>query len=240
VGKPRGKLDMNRFLGQVLILMLQYRPNEITFARVSRHCGVPRSTLYYYFGASRVSMVDEAIRFGMQRFVQIADTGTIAKFDSWEAFEGRRMRRSLRIMSKYPWVAELYFRYRNEGGKFGESIRMIEEKYFDHMAEAWKHYHGTPADRHGVRMAAYMKIGMFFGFANDREVWRGNVGKARRESGLRSFGNLTIDLMSRGDRGARSEEDSATPARRSGKAPAKPPAGPRSAPRSGSRSEARP
>src|SRR4051812_31290046 len=122
------KLDMNRLLVRVLILMIRYRPGEVTFARVSRHCGVPRSTLYYYFGSSRVTMVDEAIRLGMQRFVQLQEMGELTRFASWEEFETRRMRRSLRIMAKYPWVAELFFRYRNEGGKFGESIRLIEEK----------------------------------------------------------------------------------------------------------------
>src|SRR6185503_21270861 len=92
----RSKLDMNRFLVQVLILMEEYRPSEITFARVARHCRVPRSTLYYYFGASRVAMVDEAIRYGMSRFVKLSGSSDFTKFPSFDAFERKRMRRSLR------------------------------------------------------------------------------------------------------------------------------------------------
>src|ERR1700681_1930063 len=90
----RSKLDMNRFLVQVLILMQKYRPGEVTFARVARHCRVPRSTLYYYFGASRVAMVDEAIRYGMSRFVQLSGDSDHTKAQSWDAFERKRMRRS--------------------------------------------------------------------------------------------------------------------------------------------------
>src|SRR3954469_3215041 len=156
----RSKLDMNRFLVQVLILMQKYRPSEVTFARVSRHCKVPRSTLYYYFGASRVAMVDEAIRYGMSRFVQLSGNADYTRFQSFEAFERKRMRRSLRVMAKYPWVVPLYFKYRHdESGKFGESIKMVEDRYFALMSDAWKHFNGVPGDMHGLRMATYMKIG---------------------------------------------------------------------------------
>jgi AcrR family transcriptional regulator len=186
---------MNRFLVQVLILMQKYRPGEVTFARVARHCRVPRSTLYYYFGASRVAMVDEAIRYGMSRFVQLQGSSDYTKATSWDAFERKRMRRSLRIMAKYPWVADLYFRYRGESGKFGESILMIEDRYFAMMSEAWKHFHGVNPDPYGIRMATYLKLGLFFGYSIDRDLWRSPRGKELRDYGLDGFGSLTRRLM---------------------------------------------
>jgi AcrR family transcriptional regulator len=191
----KSKLDMNRLLVQILILMQEFRPSEITFARVARNCRVPRSTLYYYFGSSRVAMVDEAIRFGMSRFVQLQGHSDLSKSESWDEFERRRMRRSLRIMAKYPWVATLYFRYRAEGGKFGESILMIEDRYFELMNRAWRHYNGSDPDSHGVRMATYLKLGLFFGFATDRELWRSVRGKKVRDFGLDGFGELSRKLM---------------------------------------------
>jgi AcrR family transcriptional regulator len=235
----RSKLDMNRFLVQVLILMQKYRPGEITFARVARHCRVPRSTLYYYFGASRVAMVDEAIRYGMSRFVQLQGNSDYTKATSWDAFERKRMRRSLRIMAKYPWVADLYFRYRGESGKFGESILMIESRYFSMMSEAWKHFHGELPDVHGIRMATYLKLGLFFGYSIDRDLWRSARGKEVRDFGLDGFGRLTRKLMvgnTRAEsasalpglaRGARPAPGSTAPGTRSGSAQAEPRNGPR-------------
>jgi hypothetical protein len=195
VGKKK-KLDVNRLMVRVLQLMVKYRPDEITFARVSRHCAVPRATLYYYFGASRVVLVNEAIRYGMARFVHLQGNASYSRFKSWEAFEARKMRRSLRLMSKYPWVAQLYFRYRTEGGLFGESIRDIEARYFALMSEAWRHFHHSPADPHGIRIATYWKIGMFYGFSAESSLWRSEAGKEARERALQGFLGLTERALS--------------------------------------------
>jgi AcrR family transcriptional regulator len=192
--KKRAKLEMNRLLVSILQLLPRYRPDELTFARIARECKVARPTLYYYFGSSRLSMLDEAIRYGMAAFVQLHSIGDCALYANWSEFETRRMERSIRVMMKYPWAADLYFRYRNDPGKLGESIRHIEQQYFGQMSRAWQHFHEKPASIPAIRFASYMKLGLFFGFANDREFWKTSGALKNRKAYLAEFSRFGIRL----------------------------------------------
>ena len=82
-----------------------------------------------------MDMLTEAIKFGMQIFVQLPQLERYQQFDSWMEFEMRRLESSLRLNLKYPWAAELFFKFRNDKSQLGEQIRALEQKYTTGMGK---------------------------------------------------------------------------------------------------------
>jgi AcrR family transcriptional regulator len=183
----RRKLDLNRVQLGILKMLLDRSPEEMTFAKISKECKIPRATLYYYFGNSRSAMLEEAIRFGMQQFIQLDEFSNLEAFPNWKAFEKNRMTRSLRRYGKIPWIITLYFRYRNEPHEIGETIRRAEEKYFQQMMIAWKHFNRGVPSLPGIRFAGYLKLGFFFGFAHDHAWWNSRTNRTKRDEHLDRF-----------------------------------------------------
>lgn len=189
------KLNVNQVLIRLIELMIRRRPEEITFAFAARHCKIPRSTLYYYFGNSRMNMLNEAIKYGMQVYVQLPQIERYRKFKTWEAFEMNRMETSLRRSLRYPWASELFFKFRNDKTELGETIRRIEGEYGMGMGKAWAYFHGKPPRPEAMRFIAYLKVGMFFGFAADQAIWKSPEARTRRKSYLRQFEKFVMELQ---------------------------------------------
>jgi len=164
------KLDLEALLIKIVELMVRHQPSTLSFSKISRLTGVPRSTLYYYFGSSRDKMLEEAVRFGMKGFVQLATIET-SNAKTWDEFQGERLKIVASLIKNYPWSVGLYFRYRNDQGKFGENIRDIEGKYVEMFGKAWKKYVGKDADVASIRISGYLKLGLMWGLATDRDFW---------------------------------------------------------------------
>lgn len=188
------KLNLDQLLVQIVELLTRHSPQSLSFSKVSRLTGVPRSTLYYYFGSSREKMIAEAVRFGMQAFVQLT---ALERGDqkTWDSFNKERLLRAVEIIRKYPWSAGLYFRYRNDQSQLGENIREIEAKYITKMRERWGNFHGKPADLMATRSASYLKLGLFWGLATDHEIWFDPKNAKKLDKMLEKFQKVTDDLM---------------------------------------------
>lgn len=171
--KASRKLDLDALLIKVLNLLMNHNPSKLTFSQVSRLTGVPRPTLYYYFGNSPKTMIDEAVRHGMKSFTRFYALEQQTEARDWETFQRDRLRDVVALIRKYPWGPALYFQYRNNAGEFGDTVRDIEEKYVQRIGMMWKRFNGTEPDVRALRMSSYLKLGFLWGITLDRELWLG-------------------------------------------------------------------
>jgi AcrR family transcriptional regulator len=192
---PKQKLKLERVLTQIIEMMLIHHPSTITFSRVSRKTGVPRSTLYYYFGSTQEAMLVEAARFGMSAFTQLTSLSKGGRHRSWDEFQLARFRVSTQVMRKYPWAPGLYHRYRNDPGAMGDRIREAENRYVREFAEVWKKYHGRAPSEHGARLSTYLKVGLFWGLSVDPKLWYGARNRAAHARMLRLMTEISTIAM---------------------------------------------
>lgn len=166
------KLDIDKFHGKVLQLLTQRQPQELSYSALARMTGVPRSTLYYYFGKEPESLFDDAVQFGIKKFVHLYEfDNDLSRFSDWSAFQKKRLFEALVLIRKYPWAPGLYFRYRNHAGRWGQQIREVEDVYCKRIALAWENFHKRKVDPKAIRLASYLKLGLLWGIASEKEVW---------------------------------------------------------------------
>jgi AcrR family transcriptional regulator len=172
-GKVSGpkKLDLEQLYGKVLALVVRHSPSEMTYSQIARLTGVPRPTLYYYFGKSTESLFREALRYGMKRFVLMYEFDREITFPDWKSFQKDRLLAAFQFVQRFPWAPALYFRYRNHPGEWGQEIRVIEKSYLKRMAEIWKRLNKTDVDESTLRITAYIKVGVLWGMTSESEIW---------------------------------------------------------------------
>lgn len=170
--KKKKKLNIDKLYGQVASLFLRHKPSDLTYSDISRFTGVPRPTLYYYFGKSPQKLLQEAGKYALSAFVQIYSVDTHKNYADWDSYQIARLTRAFKFINRYPWAPELYFRYRKSTGVFGESIQEIEEKYFKTIAAAFEHFTGQKPNPYSVRLSSYMKVGILYGLAEEQDMWK--------------------------------------------------------------------
>jgi AcrR family transcriptional regulator len=199
VAAPRKKLNVDKVLTQIVALG-RYPVAALSFSRVSQLTGIPRSTLYYYFGNSKEGMLAEAIRFGMKGYVQLIslEKKNRRQYADWQSFQRARLRIAAATVRKYPWAPTVYFRFRGEAGVLGEAVREIEMRYARELGETWKTYHpGRIPDESAIRLSAFIKLGFLWGLATDQDYWYRQIGKKKLAKVLDSITELTTGMMSK-------------------------------------------
>lgn len=169
--RAKKKFDMDRFFTEVIELMTRTNPRTLNYSKISRHTGIPRPTLYYYFGKSVESVIEEAVKFGMKHFAQLYESDSQLQAKSFREFQRNRFLKSLAIVRDFPWAPGMFFFFRNDKGALGNQIRRLEKDYFDLIAKAWRKFYGTDTSVLAIRQATYFKIGTLYGYANDIEEW---------------------------------------------------------------------
>lgn len=194
--KKRQKLDMDALLTQIVSLLVRHNPRDLSFSRVSQLTGVPRSTLYYYFGNRASNMVEESVKFGMRAFVVLYSLEEDQKLPTWEEFQAKRLQRAVQTIHQFPFAPSLYFKFRNDQGKLGEMIREIEEEYVKKLARIWEKYKKKPASIHSIRLTAYLKLGILYGFSVEPELWIKQSEGAPLKTMLSEATDLITHMMS--------------------------------------------
>lgn len=156
---------------KLLPLLARHSPESLSFSKISRWVGVPRSTLYYYFGSDLQTMILEAVKTGAKSFVQSSFIKNYTSFASYYEFQRSVVEQSYKFVQKYPYSPYLYMRYRSEPGNLGIEIRRVETTYFHKHAEAWTYFHKTKADPLALRLMTYLKLGVLYGLETDHETW---------------------------------------------------------------------
>jgi len=161
------KLDLETVYQRVLNTLVRLTPRDLTYSKISRFTGVPRPTLYYYFGNQVENLVRESVRYGSKVFLQLYEVGEDDSAPDWKTLQFNRMVRSLRLLREHPWSAGLYLRYRNDAGAVGKTIREVEKHYLQEVARLWKKMHGRAADPDVLKYSGALKLGLFFALASD-------------------------------------------------------------------------
>ena len=167
-----GRFDLDAVLATVVRLVTIHAPESITFSKVARATGVARSTLYYYFGNSKEAMIEEAVRFGMIRFVQLSSFGDAQDYPDWATFQKERFLDSAKFIRRNPWAPGLYFRYRNDRGKLGEGVRQVEIDYLRKLQESLSIHGGPKVCTRALRVSTYLRLGLLWGVAQEPELWQ--------------------------------------------------------------------
>ncbi len=189
------KLDLDALLAKIVELLSRHHPNELSFTRVSRLTHIPRSTLYYYFGNSKEAMIEEAVKFGMENFVQLLTLNKSKDLPNWEIFQKARFHQATQFIHDYPWGPSLYFRFRNDPGKIGQRIRQIENEYVRKSKETWAAYTDSQCNLHAVRLASYLKLGLLWGLGVDAPIWYHEKGKKNLEQIITAVTQATATIM---------------------------------------------
>ncbi|NCN27448.1 TetR/AcrR family transcriptional regulator, partial [bacterium] len=148
----RQKFDLDETRIKVIELLLRHQPHDLSFSKVSRFTGVPRSTLYYYFGSNFKDLLDDAVTFGISKFTQIETIDDYKSYDSWEKFQFARLKRAVTQIRLYPWAPLLFMRFRIDNGALGENIRLMEKKFLRGHRQVWKHFHKNEANTSNERL----------------------------------------------------------------------------------------
>jgi hypothetical protein len=78
------KLDLDTVYQRVLNALVRLQPKDLTYSKISRFTGVPRPTLYYYFGNQVENLVNESVRYGTRIFLQVYEMGEDGEMtESW-------------------------------------------------------------------------------------------------------------------------------------------------------------
>ena len=103
-----------------------------TMSDLSRSSGVTRSLLYYYFGKSRMDILNEAVRLMGEELFGLSPK----KRELWMKGDVAGAICSTReVIEASPHLAAFYFVHRTRLTEFGESIRRLESQYIRKLQE---------------------------------------------------------------------------------------------------------
>ena len=160
------RVDLDKVLLKTVQLVVRHPPHQLTYSKISRLIGTPRSTLYYYFGKNVWSLIEEAARFGMKKYALIEKETDFKKYKNWKEFQNYRLNKALDMVEKNPWAPRLYFRFRDDPSSIGQIIRRTETEYLNEMRVIWCHFHGGQKPRsENEKIATALKLGFLWGYA---------------------------------------------------------------------------
>ncbi len=193
--KKKQKIDMDKLLTAIVGLLTRHDPQELTYSRVSRLLKVPRPTLYYYFGNSPKTMIQEAVKFSMRAFVQLYKFDEAANYRDWSDFQERRLAEAVEFVRKFPWAPLLYFRYRTNLGDWGDSVQEVEMRYLEKLGESFEKFRQSKPDPRAVRLASYLKLGFLWGLAMEPEIWLSDENRAVTDKLVKNFTDVITEVL---------------------------------------------
>ncbi len=189
------KLDLDQVYARLLELLVRHSPYDLNYSKISRATGVPRPTLYYYFGNSKQNIIDEAIKYGIKNFVRFYQMEqNIKEHSSWHDFQKARLVDVLRMARNNPWAPTLYFRFRSQDNSWGEEIRSVENIYINKLCQAWLEYNKVAVDPQKMRFANYLKVGVLWGVSEDVDSWFEKGGGALSDAGLKKIEQIAEQM----------------------------------------------
>jgi len=179
IKKP--KLALDQLNAKIVDMLNRHSPMDLTFSKVSRWTSVPRSTLYYYYGNSREKMIQASVIAAVTDFLGLQSRRPITDFNDWISYQSYLLEKAARLIERYPWAPELYFRFRTDPNYIGQAVRDIEEKYFMERFQGWEYFHpNEKPEWEAMRMVAVLKLGMLYIFQIDSDLWAGETHVKKR------------------------------------------------------------
>jgi AcrR family transcriptional regulator len=97
-----------------------------SMSELSRKCKITRSLIYYYFGKSKESILQEGVKLLGEEFFGL----TPARLALWKSGDiGESVLQTKRLLEKSPHMAAFYFVHREADTGVGDQIRSLEKEY---------------------------------------------------------------------------------------------------------------
>jgi AcrR family transcriptional regulator len=107
---------------------------------LSRNSGVTRSLIYYYFGNSKIKIVQEGIRQMGEEFFGLSEE----RMELWRAGKfGESLRRTRELVKHTPYIVVFYLQQRRAGTTLSKEIEALEERYLEKLS---KRFPSAPRD----------------------------------------------------------------------------------------------
>jgi AcrR family transcriptional regulator len=107
---------------------LDFRKGHLkwTMSDLSRKSGVTRSLIYYYFGRSKMDILDQAVQLIGEELIGIKKE----RMQYWRDGQwGRSLEDSRQVCLQAPFLAPFYMIHRDRPTEIGESIRRLEKGF---------------------------------------------------------------------------------------------------------------
>jgi AcrR family transcriptional regulator len=125
-----------------------------TVSELSRKSGITRSLIYYHFGRSKVTILEEAVRVIGEELIGLGEE-RMKQFQSGD-WAGSVIR-AREIANQSPFLVQFYLLHRNRPTEIGTSILQLEERYNAKLAMAF-----PERSEHGRRALYAFFFGLIF------------------------------------------------------------------------------
>lgn len=167
-GRPvkAGRKKRGETFWQVLnaALELDFRKGHMkwTMSELSRKSRITRSLIYYHFGRSKISILEEAVRMIGEEFMGLS----AARLEMWR--RGRMadsMKAARGLARTSPHVGQFYLTHRDRPTEIGEALRRLEREYIKKLGIFF-----PEASEAGLKTLFTAFFGMCFSPLSDDDV----------------------------------------------------------------------
>jgi len=123
-----------------------------TLSDLSRKSHITRSLIYYYFGRSKMSILDEAIKLIGDEFVGLS----AKRLEMWK--EGRlleSMMHTRRLYEKAPYLCSFILEHREKDNEVGQALRQVDANF---KSKLKKHFSNLDDSQLGGLYAVYWGV----------------------------------------------------------------------------------
>ena len=134
-----------------------------TMSELSRKSGITRSLIYYHFGRSKLSILQEAVNVIGRELVGVDDE----RMRLWSQGKwNESMAQTRAVCARAPFLCSFYLLHRERPTEIGEEMRKIEKAYLKKLETI---FHTIPP--HGIRAIFAFFFGITFSpLINDMSV----------------------------------------------------------------------
>lgn len=119
---------------------------------LSRSSGVTRSLIYYYFGNSKIKIIQEAIRLMGEEFFGLSEE----RMELWRTGKfSESLQKTRELTRRTPHIVIFYLQQRRAGNSLSKEIDHLEQRYLEKLA---KRFPNATRDRLVVSFSALLGI----------------------------------------------------------------------------------
>jgi AcrR family transcriptional regulator len=108
---------------------------------LSRTSGVTRSLIYYYFGNSKLKIIQEAIRLMGEEFFGLSEE----RMALWrEGRSAESLQKTRDLVRRTPHIVIFYLQQRRAGNSLAQEIQRLEQRYLEKLRSR---YPNAPQER---------------------------------------------------------------------------------------------
>ncbi len=146
-------------------LELEFKKGHLkwTITELSRKSQITRSLIYYYFGRSKMDILQAAVSIIGEEFIGMTEERKKLWLDG-ELEAG--LRKSREIYDKMPYLCAFYLSYREQTNEIGDSLKKIEKNFKQKLKQALP---GASPEQLNTVFAVYFGV-VYSPFVGEKEI----------------------------------------------------------------------